>query len=86
MSGARISNLGEEGKGGLFIGDWASNGDEFALFDLFFESDSFRDRRESTTAAAIAAATAAAASVDCGGDHGSLVEETSTRTTLSLSQ
>lgn len=78
MSGARISNLGEEGKGGLFIGDWASNGDEFALFDLFFESDSFRDRRESTTAAAIAAA--------CGGDHGSLVEETSTRTTLSLSQ
>lgn len=53
--------LVEEGKGGLLVGDGASNGDEFALFDFFFECHSLLDGRESTNAITAAA-----------GDHGSL--------------
>lgn len=36
--------LREKGLGGLFVGDMASDGDEFALFDFFLESDGLFDR------------------------------------------
>lgn len=55
--------LRKEGESGLFVGNGASNGDEFALFDFSFESDSLFDCGVGTWITAAAAG---------GGDHGSL--------------
>lgn len=60
-------DLREEGGGGLFVGDGACDGDEFAFFNFFFETHSLFDG--GVSACIIITAAAAAASSE---DHGSL--------------
>lgn len=52
MRGAGISDLREERLGGLFAGDWASDGDEFAFFDFFLKRYCFFDCGEFASPAA----------------------------------
>jgi hypothetical protein len=60
MERKRKKNLGEEGEGGLLVGDRASDGDEFAFLDFSFEGYFLFDSSERTCV-----------STAGGGDHGS---------------
>lgn len=59
-------HLGKEGFGLALVGDMASNGDEFALLDLLFASESAFNCCECSLVVGIGAAAAAS------GDHWSL--------------